>query len=149
MRSLCSRVSEPQDNGNKDAARALWDAATSFKGTIAEIYLAARGIVRWVPESRVRFHPTAQDGRPCVVFAVTDRAGDVVAVQRVPLLADGSDRDRSTPKKSLGPVGDGFFVLADPAPRKTIICEGPEDALAIRFATREDSRMAPEGWRPS
>ncbi len=55
--------------------------------------------MRWVPEKRVRFHPAAQDGRPC---AVTDRADEVVAVQRVPLLADGSDRDRAAGKKSLG-----------------------------------------------
>ena len=134
----CAKAREPQDNGNKVAARALWDAATSFKGTIAETYLATRGIVRWVPENRVRFHPTAQAGKPCVVYAVTDRAGEVVAVQRVPLLANGSDRDRAAGKKSLGPISDGFFVLADPHPRQTIVAEGPEDALAIRFAARED-----------
>ena len=129
---------KPRDEGNGAAARALWDASVPITGTIGATYLEKRGIVRWVPESRVRFHPTAQDGKPCAVYAVTDKAGEVVAVQRVPLLADGSDRDRSTPKKSLGPIGDGFFVLADPRPRQTIICEGPEDALAIRFAARED-----------
>ena len=117
---------------------ALWDAATPFKDTIAETYLEKRGIMRWVPESRVRYHPAAQDGKPCVVFAVTDKAGEVVAIQRAPILDDGSDRDRAAGKKSLGPIGEGFFVLADPHPRQTIICEGPEDALAIRFAARED-----------
>ncbi len=133
-----AKVREPQDNGNKAAARALWDASVPITDTIAETYLAARGIVRHVPEKRVRFHPAAQDGKPCAIYAVTDKAGGVVAVQRVPLLDDGSDRDRAAGKKSLGPISDGFFVAADPAPRQTIICEGPEDALAIRFAAHED-----------
>ncbi|MCH8139228.1 MAG: hypothetical protein IH926_09820, partial [Proteobacteria bacterium] len=106
--------------------------------TIGETYLAKRGIGRGVPEGRGRFQPAAQDGKPCVVYAVTDKAGEVVAVQRVPLLADGSDRDRAAGKKSLGPISAGFFVLADPHPCQTIVCEGPEDALAIRFAAHED-----------
>jgi KaiC/GvpD/RAD55 family RecA-like ATPase len=39
---------------------------------------------------------------------------------------------------SLGPVSAGFFVVADPHPRATVVVEGPEDALAIRFAMREN-----------
>jgi hypothetical protein len=111
--------------GNKAAALALWNSSAPMKGTIAETYLTARGITRHLPEKRVRFHPAGVDGKPNVVFAVTDKAGEVVAVQRVPLLADGSDRDRAAGKKSLGPVGEGFFVLADPRPRQTIVAEGP------------------------
>ncbi|MCH8166867.1 MAG: AAA family ATPase, partial [Proteobacteria bacterium] len=50
----------------------------------------------------------------------------------------GSGRDRAAGKKSLGPISEGYFVLAVAAPRQTIICEGPEDALAIWFAAHED-----------
>ncbi len=55
-----AKAREPQDNGNKAAARVLWDASVPITDTIAETYLEARGIARWVPESRVRFHPSAQ-----------------------------------------------------------------------------------------
>ncbi len=55
-----AKVREPRNTGNTAAARAGWDASAPFQGTPAETYLAARGIVRWVPESRVRFHPAAR-----------------------------------------------------------------------------------------
>ena len=127
-----------RDTGNADAARAIWDASAPISGTPAEVYLAARGILRHVPDNRVRYHPSAQDGLPCAVYAVTDREGAVVAIQRVPLLPDGTDRDRKAGKKSLGPVSGGFFTLADPRPRKTVVVEGPEDALSIWFAMHDD-----------
>jgi len=125
-------------DGNGDAARAIWAASVPIGGTLAETYLTARGIARHIPDDRVRYHPSAQDSKPCCVFGITDAAGEIVAVQRVALLPDGSDRDRAAGKKSLGPIRDGYFVLADPRPRKTVIVEGPEDALAIRFAMHED-----------
>ena len=103
----------------------------------AETYLHARGIVRHIPAARCRFHPAAVDGKPALLVPVA-RDGKLVAVQRVALLADGSDRDREAGKKSLGPISAGFFVLADPAPEFTVIVEGPEDALSVWFAAHEE-----------
>jgi hypothetical protein len=133
-----AKASKPRDDGNGPAARALWAASVPTTGTPAETYLAARGILRHVPGDRVRFHPSGQDGLPCCIYVVTDREDAVVAIQRAALLPDGSDRDRQAGKKSLGAIRDGFFVLADPHPRQTVIVEGPEDALAIWYAVHED-----------
>jgi RecA-family ATPase len=133
-----AKAAKPREDGNGDAARAIWAESVPIPGTPAETYLTGRGILRHVPDNRVRFHPSAVDGKPCAVYAVTDKAGDIVAVQRVPLLPDGSDRDRKAGKMSLGPVSGGFFVLADPKPERTIICEGPEDVAATWFAAHED-----------
>ncbi|MCL5779093.1 AAA family ATPase [Limibaculum sp. FT325] len=124
--------------GEREArARALWERCVQIPGTIAQTYLEARAINTRVPPDRVAFHPSALDGKPCCVFRVTDRAGETVAVQRVPLLADGSDRDRSLGKKSLGPIGSGFFELSDPDPKIDLVTEGPEDALAVWCALKE------------
>jgi DNA primase len=122
-------------------ARMMWDACVPAQGTAAETYLSrARGITMPLPAA-VRFGvvPTSRDDDghwkrpyPAAVFAVTDAAGDVVGLQRVFLLNDGSDkRWGKRSKLSLGrPRGAAVRLHAGKSGR-VILCEGPEDGLSL------------------
>jgi hypothetical protein len=45
-------------DGNQDAALAIWDASVPVMGTVAETYLAARGVARWVVAPWLQVIPT-------------------------------------------------------------------------------------------
>ncbi len=120
---------------NREKARKLWSNAIPIKGTPAQKYLDSRGILRHLPENAARFHPNAADGRPCCVFPVLDAMGEICGVQRVPLSTDGL---RVGNRKSLGPIGEGWFEVSDTKPDHTLVAEGAEDALAIWRAMKED-----------
>ncbi len=120
---------------NREKARKLWSNALPIKGTPAQQYLEARDILRHVPENAARFHPNASDGHPCCVFPVLDTMGKICGVQRVPLSSAGVRIDN---RKSLGPIGEGWFEVSDAEPAHTIVAEGAEDALAIWRAMKED-----------
>nr|WP_170756241.1 AAA family ATPase [Ruegeria lacuscaerulensis] len=120
---------------NREKARQLWSKALPIEGTPAQRYLEARGILRHLPENAARFHPNAVDGRPCCVFPVLDSMGEICGVQRVPLSIDGV---RVGDRKSLGPIGEGWFEVSDAEPAHTLVAEGAEDALAIWRAMKDD-----------
>ncbi len=61
--------------------------------------------------------------------------GEICGVQRVPLSTDGV---RVGDRKSLGPIGEGWFEVSDAEPAHTLVAEGAEDALAIWRAMKED-----------
>ncbi len=120
---------------NRKKARQLWSKAIPIEGTPAQRYLDARGILRHLPENAARFHSNADDGRPCCIFPVLDEMGEICGVQRVPLSIDGA---RVGDRKSLGPIGEGWFEVSDVEPAYTLVAEGAEDALAIWRAMKED-----------
>ena len=81
-----------------EAALALWRTARSIEGTAAQRYLKGRRIDCW-PHESVRFIGANDVARvpkmhwwssPAVMFAATDAAGSVRAVQLVALNEDGS-----------------------------------------------------------
>lgn len=117
-------------------ALAIWRAARPIAGTIAEAYLReARRIGVALPDC-LRFHPRLAVGprelgdAPAMVAAVTDLAGELVAVQRTFLLPDGSGKAAvERPKRALGPVGLGAVRLA-PATMIIGIAEGIETGLS-------------------
>ncbi len=115
-------------------ARAIWEAAQTASGTLVELYLRARGIVMPPPAS-LRYSSALRHGYtgldfPGLVAAVTDDSGDIVAVHRTFLSADGTDKANVTQSKMcLGPLGDGAVALA-PAGPVLGLAEGVETALS-------------------
>jgi hypothetical protein len=95
----------------EQAARRLFARARPIAGSIAEAYLAQRGIVG-LTLSCLRFHPRLAyrpyagadpEARPALLAAVTDLAGRTVGVQRTWLAPDGSGKAAiATPRRALG-----------------------------------------------
>lgn len=122
-------------------AQLIWDRSIDPTGTPAERYLReVRGITMPLPPS-VRFGvvPTGRDdnGRwkrpyPAAVFAVRNRAREIVGVQRVFLTDDGlGKRWGKASKLSLGRPRGSVVILSGGAPGEWIVTEGPEDGLSL------------------
>lgn len=118
-------------------ARAIWRASKPIEGSVAEAYLREARSIRLpeLPEC-LRCHPGLQPSPreegifPAMVAAVTDGSGEVVAIQRTFLAADGSAKAKiSASKRSLGPVGLGAVRLA-PAAFLLGVGEGIETSLS-------------------
>jgi DNA primase len=129
----------PDDNAEtakrQAAARAIWSASRPIVGTVAEIYLReARAITIALPDC-LRCHPALPfdlhgEALPALVAAVTNLAGELVAVQRTWLTLNGSGKaDIRSPKRSLGPVSRGAVCLT-PAAATLGLAEGVESALS-------------------
>lgn len=107
-----------------EAARRLWREALPIAGTIAESYLASRGIrlAEW-PDA-LRFHPAcgrrsasspdAIERHPAMLGRMRDaETGEPLGVHRTYLRPDGSDRLRDDGgKKMLG--RNGVVMLTEP-----------------------------------
>lgn len=116
-------------------ARAIWDRTECAKGTLAESYLAFRGIHPPFPAD-IRFLrlPCGNVGLlPCLVAAIRTVSGDVTGIQRIWLAHDGMGKaDVPVPKKSLGNVKGGAIRLGEPDGSGVLaVCEGPEDGLSL------------------
>ncbi len=117
-------------------ARALWDAAEPIAGTLAEVYLRARGITGRLPPS-LRFHARLEHSfrltaHPALIAAVHDGDGAITAIQRIWLSDDGRAKAALDPAKAgLGPMRDGAVRLDPPAPLMGL-AEGVETALSAR-----------------
>ncbi|MBK1658240.1 DUF7146 domain-containing protein [Paracraurococcus ruber] len=117
-------------------ARALWDRALPPPGTIAERYLAARGLpavrsdeLRYLPDAP---HPSGKR-LPAMLAAIRNPlSGDLQAVHRTYLRPDGSGKAAEEPAKaSLGPVAGGVVMLAEPREGEPLVIgEGIETALS-------------------
>ncbi len=148
LRRKSGAASTPRERDGKSSSRdletarkqadalSIWRAARPIAGTIAETYLRqARRIGVALPDC-LRFHPRLAVGprelgdAPAMVAAVTDLAGELVAVQRTFLLPDGSGKAAiERPKRALGPVGLGAVRLA-PAAAIVGVAEGIETGLS-------------------
>ncbi|MDT7952392.1 MAG: toprim domain-containing protein [Acetobacteraceae bacterium] len=123
-------------------ARRLWAAAVPVEETVAERYLVdVRRIPRpsggW-PADAMRWHA----GEGAWVLAVRDPAGELVAIQRVFLTAEGQKRPDAAGvvKRSLGAVAAGVVRLPGRLP--VLIAEGPETAAALWSATGHETWAA-------
>ncbi|MCW8084727.1 DUF7146 domain-containing protein [Sabulicella glaciei] len=108
--------SEAPDAARKTAlALALWNAALPIARSLAEHYLAGRGLP--VPDGKaLRFLPDAKHAsssrHPCMVALVTDATGRSVAVHRTFLAPGGAGKAAlDPPRMTLGPVGGGTVRL--------------------------------------
>lgn len=93
--------------GSPDAARRLFAMSQTIAGTLAERYLAGRGILLAARERNLRFHPGCYyrdlvtgetQTLPALIAAVTSLDGRITGLQRT----------------WLDPAGDGKAQLADP-----------------------------------
>lgn len=119
-RAVDATAPEPTSTARKSAfARALWDTAVLLPGSLAQRYLAARGLPG-VTSTALRFHPTCPHPHgarlPTMVAAIRDtRTGELRAVHRTFLRPDGSGKAALEPAKaSLGPVAGGAVMLDSP-----------------------------------
>lgn len=136
-----SRPERPAPTGSPEAARRLFSMAKPIRGTLAEAYLRARGIMELRNVTALRFHPHCYyrpDGTspkktwPALLAAVTDFAGEIRGIQRTWL--DPSRHGKApigTPRKAMGELhghGVRFGTLSD----VMAAGEGLETVLSLR-----------------
>jgi P4 family phage/plasmid primase-like protien len=113
--------------------------AGPIQGTPGERYLVDhRGLKTGPWPEALRWNPAYQWQRgatpvPCLLAAVTNAAGDIVAVQSIEIdSATGAKSTRTDkPKMSRGPVSEGFVHLGDSSevPSVLAVGEGVETSL--------------------
>jgi DNA primase len=108
---------------------------------------AESAVIEFYPWSKLRFHPRCRlpedirdqlkrTASPALIVAINDPIGNLVAVQRIYLTADGRKAAVAKPKRTLGPVKGGAARLADWRTTDTLaVTEGVEDALAYMQLT--------------
>lgn len=123
-------------------ARGFWVNAQPVLGTPAERYLRQqRGITSAIPVAfRFGMVPSGKDEQgewkrayPALLAAVTI-AGELVAIQRIFLADDGSDKRWGKKSKlTLGRFRGGAIKVGNrqPDPIEIVVTEGPECALSI------------------
>ena len=99
--------------GSPDAARRLFAMSQPIAGTLAERYLAGRGILLAARERALRFHPGCYyrdlvTGEtltlPALIAAVTSLDGRITGLQRTWLDPAGNGKAQlADPRRSLGP----------------------------------------------
>jgi putative DNA primase/helicase len=120
----------------RERAAQLWLGSKPAAGTLADTYLATRGLPGLAQSLALRFHADCPHPTrvrcPALVGLVTDVAGSSVAAHRTYLRADGRGKAAVEPAKaSLGPVWGGAIRLQphDPA-RPLVVGEGIETAAS-------------------
>jgi putative DNA primase/helicase len=145
--SFVRRVARPAANHRLDhdeakrreAALAIWGQSISAAGTLAEPYLASRGLRQSLPE-RIRCHPGLKHPAggvwPAMVALITRGADDApLAIHRTYLAHDGSGKAPVDPQRMmLGPCHGGAVRLAAPGD-VLMVAEGIESALSAMQAT--------------
>ena len=121
----------------RERARDIWDSSVPILGSVAQDYLAARGIN--APSPALRFHRRTPLGRqrnltfrPALIAAL-HQGEDLVAVQRLFLDPETATkaRDLRDPSRLLGrPLGGA--VMLSPAGDVLGLAEGVETALSAK-----------------
>jgi putative DNA primase/helicase len=124
---------EEADDANRiRSALQIWAGVLSLRGTLAERYLAQRGIS--VPEEAldvIGFHPRCPlrgTTAPALIALIQDiTTGEPVGVHRRPLTPSAA---AAGPPMSLGPKSDGVIRLSPAISTELTIGEGIETSLA-------------------
>ncbi|WP_293781631.1 toprim domain-containing protein [Sphingosinicella sp.] len=133
-------TSRPDDADRTRRALALWNEAVSAEATIAERYLASRGVALPAEPSRVvRYMAACPFGNgqrlPCMVALMRDPlTGEPVGIHRTALTPEARKIDR----KMLGRAGAIMLSRSDDVTHGLGIAEGIETALSVLAA----------GWAP-
>jgi Toprim domain len=129
--------------GSPEAARRLISMAQPIRGTLVETYLAHRGIAQAGNLAALRYHPrcffqpddgTSAQGRPAMIAAVTDLAGNITGAHRTWLAPDGAGKapvDR--PRRAMGNLL-GHGVRFGAAGAVLVAGEGIETMLSVGAA---------------
>ncbi|MGE7469242.1 AAA family ATPase [Bosea sp. NPDC003192] len=126
--------SRPIDKRQMQALR-IWQESLDPRGTLAETYLASRGLelADGIATTTLRYHPDCPFGEgtrhPCLVAAFRSiESGEVAAIHRTALTPDARKIDR----KMLGPVVGAAIMFGDlDAERGALaVGEGIESALS-------------------
>jgi len=132
--------------GSPEAARRLWAMGKPIARTLAERYLAGRGIVGVRTVSALRFHPNCyywcedrtdksrQEAWPALLAKVTDADGNITGLHRTWLDPETANKAPLDPnRKAMGHLlGHGVRIGA-PA-RIFAVGEGLETMLSLRMA---------------
>lgn len=125
----------------REAALAIWRSAVPARGTLAERYLAARGIFSPPPDA-LRFHarlrhPSGGVWAAMVALVVDGASGTQLGIHRTFLADDGTGKAPVEPQKMmLGSCRGGVVRLGNPERGEWLaIAEGIETALSFQAAT--------------
>lgn len=138
FRSVKRPIVEPKGDHNRTAvALRLWAETAELRRTLAEAYLASRGIT--VGSSALRFHPSLKHPSgsrwPAMVALVVDGlTGKPIAIHRTFVTRNGNGKAPVEPEKMmLGPCRGGAVRLAE-ATDKLLVGEGIESTLSAMQA---------------
>ena len=131
--------------GSPDAARRLFAMSRPIAGTLAERYLAGRGIFLTAREQALRFHPGCyyrdlatgeMQALPALIAAVTDLDGRITGLQRTWLDPNGTGKAPvDGPRRSLGHLlGNGIWLGLGPGAPVPVMAagEGFETMASLR-----------------
>ncbi|RWG08940.1 MAG: DNA primase [Mesorhizobium sp.] len=131
--------------GSPDAARRLFAMSQPIAGTLAERYLACRGILLAARERALRFHPGCYyrdlvtgetQTLPALIAAVTSLDGRIIGLQRTWLDRAGSGKAQlPDPRRSLGNLlGNGIWLGLEPGAPVPVMAagEGFETMASLR-----------------
>lgn len=136
----------PKGRGNSGAAQKLWQNAGPIRGTIAERYLANRGLYpeEFPSEPPLRFarilHPETRRYHPAMLSSLTDLDGNLTGIQRTFLTDDGHKLAGAKAKLSLGAIRGNATKLGN-GTNSLIICEGLEDGLSVWVKAPPDTAV--------
>ncbi|RWI89936.1 MAG: DNA primase [Mesorhizobium sp.] len=131
--------------GSPDAARRLFAMSQPIAGTLAERYLACRGILLAARERALRFHPGCYyrdlvtgetQTLPALIAAVTSLDGRVTGLQRTWLDPNGNGKAPvADPRRSLGNLlGNAIWLGMEPGASISVMVagEGFETMASLR-----------------
>ncbi|MFB9984609.1 toprim domain-containing protein [Mesorhizobium kowhaii] len=131
--------------GSPDAARRLFAMSQPIAGTLAERYVAGRGILLSTRELALRFHPACYyrdfvtgETRtlPALIAAVSGLDGRITGLQRTWLDPAGNGKARvADPRRSLGHLlGNGIWLGFQPGTPVPVMAagEGFETMASLR-----------------
>ena len=138
---LAPRPPQGQPHDSEAAARRLFAASRTLRGTLAETYLRSRGITGPLRFPALRFHPACYyradkdsplEAWPALIGAVTDLSGNVAGVLRTWLARDGTAKAPvSDPRRAMGRLL-GNAVRFGPARDVLAAGEGIETMLSLK-----------------
>jgi putative DNA primase/helicase len=120
---------------NRERALALWRGSEPATGTVADLYLTARGLPGLAASSALRFrgdtpHPD-YPRLPAMIALVSDAFGSPIGIHRTYLARSGSKASVEPVKASLGPIWGGAIRLHSlEADKPLVIGEGIETAAS-------------------
>ncbi|WP_299959395.1 toprim domain-containing protein [uncultured Roseobacter sp.] len=136
----------PAVRGSPEAVRRLWAMGQPIAGTLAELYLSARGLKDLRSVSALRFHPNCYYWRedanandppeawPALLAKVTDNAENLTGVHRTWLDPQTADKAPLDPnRKAMGNLLGHAVRMGSPTDILAV-GEGLETMLSLRLA---------------